>query len=826
MAKAKGGFKPEDLKKYYFWIVLPILVLLVFVFTFLAKGKLTKAYNEKTEALTAAKSEVDTIAGNKKHPNDTTIKAIKAETGVLADNVFAAWQLMYNDQKIRNRWPRQLSREFLDLVENQLKFRDPIGVGKPYLLEDYGFFIANHLPDLLKEINRRRCQVRCYKLLKKNEMQSIGFNSDDERFWPVYVARDADGNEYYYIGIHSTPDDESSALSQIYLYDVKEDLVSVLDDSALNAELLAKDPEPYWQDVDPWMMDPKSYIIYGVQQNDLSQIVQALTQADSGGGMGGGAMMGGSAAGGAMGGAALGGGMDGPGGARGGSLGGLESGGFSVGAIPGNGYDPALEQIPGTTLEPLLAGVAGNTGMGGMGGMGGSGMGASTMGSGMGSARSSGGMTGGRSGGATSMRSSSGMGGSMAGDSMGGGGGAMVDDPSWSQKVFPGLPPYKERRRIVGNVDWPEPEVYSLPTWDQTAARPQSIEVWYAQETLWVYEALIRVIAETNKDYPDNIAKAPVKCVEQMLIGQNAATEWLTLKTTIGDLTGKSAQSNDLMGMGSADMMMTSSASAGASGGGLSLGSTEEEQALTKIVLGRYIGEEDKPLMPDDKPPFAEFNKMPVCLKLAIDQRHIPDLLTSCANSSMPIDVKHVRVCPDNNVPFVMPIPVSMQSTGDSAMGMMGGGMDMFGGGASGGASGGRNSRGAMDAMGGGMGDNMGGVEIGRTEMGQSEYGVDAIRVEIYGIINIYNEPNEANFATGAAAEESDAQAEAILAHAQGATEDGEARDSARARDARDASDASDVDDTTDSSDSDSNDSDTSGTSDAAATTDSSDEEE
>ena len=160
MAKSKGGFKPEDLKKYYFWIVLPILVILVLVFAFLAKSSIKKAYVEKTTAIKSAKDGADTVANNSKHPNETTIKAIQDETQTLADNVFSAWTLMYNDQKLRNRWPRQLSREFLDLVENKLKFRDPIGVGKPYLLEDYGYFIARHLPDLIKEMNRRRCQVQ------------------------------------------------------------------------------------------------------------------------------------------------------------------------------------------------------------------------------------------------------------------------------------------------------------------------------------------------------------------------------------------------------------------------------------------------------------------------------------------------------------------------------------------------------------------------------------------------------------------------------------------------------------------------------------------
>ena len=395
----------------------------------------------------------------------------------------------------------------------------------------------------------------------------------------------------------------------------------------------------------------------------------------------------------------------------------------------------------------------------------------------------------------------SGMGGGRGGSGMGGSGmgGTTTEDPTWSQQIYPGLPPYKERRRIVGNVDWPDPEIYYLPTW-QSDATPTSIEVWYAQETLWVYEALISVIAETNsasEEYKDNISKAPIKCVEAMLIGQKAAVDFTTLSQTIGDLTGASANANSLGGSMSGDM--TSSSSSGGMGSEMTLLSgSAENQALTKIVLGRYVDADDIPLKADDKPPFAEFNKMPVCLKVAIDQRKIPELLASCANCSMPIDVKHIRICPDNNEPFVMPIPLENMASGDgsgmggmmggmmggSGMGMMGGsgmggsGMGGSGSGMGGSGSGGRGGRGGRGSM---TGDSMmggsttGGIEVGRSDLSQSEYGADCIRVEVYGIINIFNEPNKETFATGASAEDADAEMESIIenAHESGETVEG-----------------------------------------------------
>ena len=733
MAKAKkAGIKLEDIKRNYFWIVLPLVVVIAFVFTMLAKGKIKKAYVEKSEAVQTEKKSVDSIAGNNKHPNDKTIAEIEGVTDVLKTSVFDAWGLMYDDQKERNRWPRQLSREFLDLVEKKLKFRDPIGVGRPDLLEDYGYFIANHLPDLLKKMQRRRVQVKEYKLLKKAEMDHLGITGLEERFWPVYVSTDADGAQFCYVGILSDPEKEDSPLADVYLYDVKKDLVSACEDSALRDQLKAKEREPFYREVDPWIATPKDYMEFGATV-DASAIMAAISGTDAMGGASGGSSMmsgGSSMSGGASGGS---------GGARGsmeggpGSMGGDSSaGGAGSGAIPGNGLDPAEDQVAGTSLEGLAGGMA--TGRCGMGG---------------------GAAAGGPSGGAS--------GGMSGGAGRGGMGGAVTEDPSWSQQKYPGLPPYKERRRVVGNVDWPNPEIYTLPTWE-SEAYPKSIEVWYAQETLWVYEALISVVAETNKDY-DTIAKAPVKCVENMLIGQQAATEWGTLKTTIGDLTGASAANamGDMMGSSS---MMMSSPSMGSTGtmGSSSSGGSAEMQAADSILMGRYLDLEGKPLLASDKPSFAEFNMMPVCLKVVIDQRRVPELLVSCANSAMPIDVKHIRVCPDNNEPFTMPV----ETTASADMMGMGGssmmGSSMGGPGGSSGGSGG--ARGSMDGAGGPGGSEAGGVEIGRSELGLSEYGADAIRVEVFGVINIYNEPNKDAFGTGKEAQAAENAADVALTEA------------------------------------------------------------
>ena len=779
MAKAKTGLSIETVKKHYFWIVVVVVLLVSCIVCMVARGNIRKKFNDRKAEIEAEKKAVDEIAANSKHPNNQTISDIKSHSSALKDSVFEAWNMMYSDQKMRNRWPVQLSRELLDLVQDGepdkvLKFRAPIGVGKPYLLEDYALFIGNHLPELLQKINRRRCQVKEYKLLQKADYQRLGLadaENREEKFWPVLVDPETNG---LYILMYEGQDEATGTVTEAFDYDLKRDVVSVIEDSTRRETLRSQERTPYYREVDPWITDPKDYMEFGLASAMGSEDAMGMgMMGDTMGGMGmmpGMGGMGGTM--GTMGGMGMGmggaGGMGATSNQRNAARGSMGMGGmgdsFNIEMAAGDGIDPAEDQVPGTSLEELGGGslgglgggkMTGGTGTGAMPGMGGGrgGTGAMPgMGGGRGGTGAMPGMGGGRGGMMGGGRG--GMMGGMGGMSGGLGSGSsnpVADNPEWAQQIYPGLPPYKERRRIVGNVDWLYPEVYQLPTWDQ-GTNPESIEVWYAQETLWVYEALIRIIAETNKD-SETITQAPVKCVEEMLIGQNAGMAWLTLSSTIGDLTGASAMTSSMMMMGSTKSGTGSKSKSKSSG---KKSNTEEGKILEKILYGRYLDGENKPLVSTEAPPFAEFNKMPICLKLIVDQRQIPELLVNCANSSMPIDIKHVRISPDNNIPFTMPNPNATNASdmmGMMGMGMMSGmgaGGDAAGGGKGGGksGSGARGSMSGSDSAGMGMGMD-GGVDVGRSEISQSEYGADAIRVEIYGIINIFNEPNLSEFGTG-----------------------------------------------------------------------------
>lgn len=163
-------------------------------------------------------------------------------------------------------------------------------------------------------------------------------------------------------------------------------------------------------------------------------------------------------------------------------------------------------------------------------------------------------------------------------------------------------------KRIGDQYDWSQP--------------PDEHKVLYAQEDLWVYRALFEIISKVNGDASDHIY-APIKAIEKLAIAQAAAAppeSSIVLPETMKPKSYPEAPS-----VPSAD-------------------STGEE-----ILDGRYVDEEGKPLNGTARPPFEEFNLIPVQLVVLIDQHNIDDLLAECANSSVPFSVRRVRINPPNS---------------------------------------------------------------------------------------------------------------------------------------------------------------------------------
>lgn len=217
----------------------------------------------------------------------------------------------------------------------------------------------------------------------------------------------------------------------------------------------------------------------------------------------------------------------------------------------------------------------------------------------------------------------------------------------------------------TGTVEWDDNDYNRLEdrfVWDEA---PSTLAVLLAQEDLWVYEALLRVIKSTNEGATGH-STAPVKRIEALEIGQIAASAWKGAEDLVfraGQTAGQPGAPGGAPG-GVPGGLVSGPAGGGIGGppapgggpgmapvppGGAVGGELADEQARRALIEGRYVDDKGQPLSyeaayPYTKHPYAEFKMMPIRMNLMMDQRRLPRLLVECANSNMPIEVRRIRI--------------------------------------------------------------------------------------------------------------------------------------------------------------------------------------
>ncbi len=285
---------------------------------------------------------------------------------------------------------------------------------------------------------------------------------------------------------------------------------------------------------------------------------------------------------------------------------------------------------------------------------------------------------------------------------------------------FGGGDPGALAKSTTGIVDWVDAEQKIKTFVDRFASgTPSTLDIMMAQEDLWVYETLLKVIRNTNnvgpdKDHykkPPNHKVARIKQILAMDIGRDAVESWSKCESALFTVPGESVTGpGGRPGpTGPAPMSRGPATPTGNSGG--------------SPLAGRYVDDNGKPLADPAQQPYGEFRMMPINLKVVIEQKDIPRLLTECANSAMRIDVRRVRILVQE--PPAVDLsegsgPSTASDTGTTLPGLR----PMGRGGMSGG------------------GDTKG-------EFGYYEESVDPVYqpvpVEVQGIIYIYNPPKVQN---------------------------------------------------------------------------------
>ncbi len=312
-------------------------------------------------------------------------------------------------------------------------------------------------------------------------------------------------------------------------------------------------------------------------------------------------------------------------------------------------------------------------------------------------------------------------------------------------------------QEMVGTVEWDPASIGVLKSRFAWQSVPDSQTIWDAQEDLWVYEALLRVIRDTNEG-ATGFHNAAIKKIEELSIGPEAAQRIQSGRSVLfsaGAVPG-----------GSGTAMMGS--------GYEGEGEYEYEGGEGGEMMGppgyglpqqraRYVDADGNPVPPGSDPPFAEFKMMPVYLRLIMDQRRIDRLLVNCANSSMPVRVTRVAIRPEKTVPADLGrLPSAEGAEGEYGYEGEGGyeaaGYGEYGGGGYGAGGYGAGYGGGYGAgYGGGYGEGeyeggsgygMGGASDLTNQLG-GEYSPYDLRVEVEGIIYIFNPPDREKLGTG-----------------------------------------------------------------------------
>ncbi|BBO31806.1 hypothetical protein [Lacipirellula parvula] len=248
---------------------------------------------------------------------------------------------------------------------------------------------------------------------------------------------------------------------------------------------------------------------------------------------------------------------------------------------------------------------------------------------------------------------------------------------------------------------------------------PTARQIWVTQEDLWVYETLLRAIANTNKERgatrPDNTA---ISVIQSLQVGAPAALAMAQESTILLPVEA----------MATGGEMMSPEGTPMGREGEMGAGGAESLDAM--LLANRYIDAEGKPIPDASSGAGVEFRRLPIRMMLSMDERYLPKILVECANAPLPVEVQRLRINAEksgtdkDNQAFTVGAAASA--------GGMGGGMPM-----------GRGMEGGMGRsmgmpMGRGMEGGMGGVTLTPVEI------PNMVTVDIQGVVYIYNPPDAA----------------------------------------------------------------------------------
>lgn len=207
-------------------------------------------------------------------------------------------------------------------------------------------------------------------------------------------------------------------------------------------------------------------------------------------------------------------------------------------------------------------------------------------------------------------------------------------------------------------VEWEDQDIVRQQLY--MPSTPTSKRIWKTQEDLWVYEALLKIIAATNEAAgADRFSNAAVRVIETMEVGQPAAQKSRTKgriamvepSGAAGGGFGDPYGGGDMGGMGGrggfgGEMGGEFDGGFGGEFRGPGMGTGDSGDA--ELFANRYIGPDGQP-MSSEPPPTEAFKRLPIRMQLWMDERWLPQLIAECANAPLQVEVQEVRINPNES---------------------------------------------------------------------------------------------------------------------------------------------------------------------------------
>jgi hypothetical protein len=141
----------DFLKKYLFWFIFAVTIVLVLVFWWMSTASLAKSFQQEQVKIKKKFDEVKAIDDDKRHPTPDFIKKVNEQNQKLKEGVLKVWETLYNAQMENNPWPKEVLGDSADEI-GRLGSNAAI---RTELRERYQNSIKKYFPILYKIIDLR-----------------------------------------------------------------------------------------------------------------------------------------------------------------------------------------------------------------------------------------------------------------------------------------------------------------------------------------------------------------------------------------------------------------------------------------------------------------------------------------------------------------------------------------------------------------------------------------------------------------------------------------------------------------------------------------------